>query len=148
MNTYNRITKLTLWTNRLIALVVGVLLFTLPAVIRWYCTFRVLTPSEQMAIRIAFYCCAVVIGAALWNVERLLQAILRQEVFVRENVKRIRRIQWCCGIVGMICIPAAFVYMPLIFMVIVMAFLCLVVGVVACVMDAAVAIREENDMTI
>ena len=148
MNTYNRITKLTLWTNRLIALVVGVLLFELPAVIRWYCTFRVLTPSEQIAIRIAFYCCSVVIAVALWNVERLLQSILREEVFIRKNVKRIRWIQWCCGIVAAICIPAAFAYMPLIFMVIVMAFLCLVVGVVACVMDAAVAIREENDMTI
>ena len=148
MNTYNRITKLTLWTNRLIALVVGILLFALPAVIRWYCTFRVLEQTEQTAIMIAFYCCTVVIAAALWNVERLLQSILREEVFIRENVKRIRWIQWCCGIVAAICIPTAFVYMPLIFMVIVMAFLCLVVGVVACVMDAAVAIREENDMTI
>lgn len=148
MHTYNRIVKITLWTNRLIALVVGVLLFALPAVIRWYCSFRVLTPSEQMAIRIAFYCCAVVIAAALWNVERLLQAILKAEVFIRKNVTRIRRIQWCCGLVSLICVPASFAYMPLIFMVIVMAFLCLVVGVVACVMGAAVTIREENDMTI
>jgi hypothetical protein len=38
--------------------------------------------------------------------------------------------------------------MPLIFMLIVMAFLCLVVSVVASVMDAAVTIREENDLTV
>jgi flagellar biosynthesis protein FliQ len=38
--------------------------------------------------------------------------------------------------------------MPLIFLVAVMAFLCLIVGVVAEVMDAAVTIREENDLTV
>jgi hypothetical protein len=30
----------------------------------------------------------------------------------------------------------------------IMAFLCLVISVVGCVLDAAVAIREENDLTI
>ena len=33
-------------------------------------------------------------------------------------------------------------------MTVVMGFLCLVVNVVATVMDAAVAIREENDLTV
>ena len=38
--------------------------------------------------------------------------------------------------------------MPLIFLAVIMGFLCLMVSVVAGVMDAAVSIREENDLTI
>lgn len=138
----------TLWVNRVIGLTVAAMVFLLPTVIDWYCTFRVLTPVERMAIIIAFYCCTVFIGTALWNIDRLLTQILKGQVFIRQNVRRIRAIGWCCGAVSLICLPASFAYMPLIFMLIVMAFLCLVVSVVASVMDAAVTIREENDLTV
>lgn len=148
MTKQRRIAAVTLWVNRLIALAVGVLMFTLHLIIDWYCTLRQLLPQEQMAITVAFYCCAVVVFFALWNMDALLRAILRQEIFTRENVRRLRRIQVCCGLVSLICIPASFAYMPLIFMVAVMAFLCLCISVVSCVMDAAVALREENDLTI
>ena len=148
MHSQKNITRITLWINRIIALLIGVLIFTLPAIIDWYCTFRVLQHTERTAITIAFYCCVLVVGAALGNIDRLLLSILDEQVFIRKNVSRIRRIQWCCGLVSLICIPAAVAYMPLIFMVIIMGFLCLTVSVVACVMDAAVAIREENDLTI
>lgn len=140
--------KITLWVNRCIAVLVIALVFFLPAILKWYCTFRVLTQQEQAAITAAFYCCVVVICCALWNVDRLLTDILSGLVFTRKNVVRIRRIMWCSGAVSLICIPASFAYMPLIFMVIIMAFLCLVVSVVAGVMEAAVTIREENDLTI
>ena len=138
----------TLWVNRVIGVIVAAMIFLLPVVIDWYCTFRVLTPVERTAIIIAFYCCTVFIGMALWNIDRLLTEIIKQQVFVRRNVRRIRAIGWCCGAVSLICVPASFAYMPLIFMLIVMAFLCLVVSVVASVMDAAVSIREENDLTV
>lgn len=148
MHKQHKIAAVTLWVNRLIALAVTVLLFSLPAIIDWYCNFRVLAQAEQTAITVAFYACALVIFTALWNMDRLLDAILKEQVFIRKNVTRIRRIQWCCGLVSLICIPASFAYLPLIFLVVIMAFLCLTVSVVTCVMDAAVAIREENDLTI
>ena len=148
MNAQQKITTVTLWVNRIIALLMVFLSFTLLPIIEWYCSFRTLTESEQTAISIAFYCCAAVVFIALWNMDRLLDTILKAQVFVRSNVKRLRRVQWCCGTVSLICIPASFAYMPLIFMVIVMAFLCLCISVVSCIMDAAVAIREENDLTI
>ena len=46
------------------------------------------------------------------------------------------------------CIPAAVFYLPLVFMAVIMGFLFLVTGVLTKVMDAAVNIREENDLTI
>lgn len=142
------LTAVTLWVNRLIALVLAVLLFALPLVLDWYSKYRTLLPQERLALTIAFYCCAVVIGIALWNMEWLLRNILQELVFIRENVKRIRRVQWCCGGVSLICVPAATVYYPLIFLVVIMAFLALVVSVVCRVMDTAVSLREENDLTI
>ena len=74
--------------------------------------------------------------------------ILAGEVFIRPNVRIIRRVCGCCMLVSLICLPAAFFYAPLIFFCIVMAFLCPVVNVVRYVFDAAVSIREENDLTI
>lgn len=148
MTKQHTIAAITLWVNRLIILAVTVLLFTLPMIIDWYCTLRQLLKTERLAITVAFYCCAVVIFFALWNMDRLLLAIRKDDVFIRSNVKRIRRIQICCGLVSLICLPASFAYMPLIFLVVIMAFLCLAVSVVSCVMDSAVSLREENDLTI
>ena len=142
------IAKIALWTNRILVLLLIGLIFFLPSILRWYCTFRVLTETEQLAITVAYYACVAVVVFALWNVDRLLTNILSARVFTRKNVLRIRRIVRCCALVSLICIPAAFAYMPLIFMVIVMAFLCLMVSVVAEVMNAAVTIREENDLTV
>lgn len=141
-------TKITLWVNRGIAAALFALLFGMPALLDWYSQFRYLSDIERTAITAAFYACAAVVYVALWNMDRLLSAILGGQVFIRENVRRIRAVQWCCGAVGLICIPAAVCYYPLIFMVIIMGFLCLVVSVVCRVMDAAVSIREENDLTI
>lgn len=140
--------SVTLWVNRLVALVVFVLLFTLPALLDWYCQFRSLLPLERTALTIAFYCCAVVIFIALWNMDALLRRIRAGQVFIHENVRHIRVIQWCCGATALICVPAAACYYPLVFMVAVMGFLFLAVSVVCRVMDAAVTIREENDLTI
>ena len=85
---------------------------------------------------------------ALYNLEQLLRSISAGEVFLRSNVSLIRRVCICCLLVSAICLPAAYYYPPLIFFCIVMAFLCPVVNVVRRVFDAAVPIREENDLTI
>ena len=140
--------KLTLWCNRLVALAVAAMLFLLPAVLDWYQEFRWLTEVDRLVLMICFYACAAVISVALWNVDRMLTDILSLQVFTRKNVRRIRIVTVCCGLVSLLCIPAAVAYMPLIFLVAIMGFLCLMVSVVAGVMDAAVSIREENDLTI
>ena len=141
-------TVLTLWINRFVALLVGVLLFTLPSLLDWYAKYREMGERGEIVVTAAFYCCAVFIGGALWFMDGLLRAILKGDVFVKANVQRIRRIRLCCGIVSGICLPAAIAYPPLVFLTVIMGFLCLVVSVVARVMDAAVAIREENDLTV
>ena len=100
------------------------------------------------AFVVAFWCCAVVILFALWQMEKLMRNILRQAIFVRENVRLVRRVQWCCGMVAVICLVATVFVLPALLFTAIMGFLCLVVSVVASVLDAAVALREENDLTI
>jgi len=148
MKKQDHLTTAALWVNRLVAVLVAALIFLLPGIIEWYCQFRVLTGPERIAIATAYYFCVIPIGWALWSLDRLLKSILEGQVFVRANVRRIRTVQWCCATVSAICIPAAFAYMPLIFLVVIMAFLSLVVCVLTRVMAAAVAIQEENDLTI
>ena len=140
--------RVVLWVNRIIFCILIALLPSIPFILRWYSSIRPLSTSEHLAIMIAFYVCALITGIALWKIEQLLKNIIAENVFIRKNVRYIRCIQWCCGFVSLVCIPAAVFYLPLIFMVVIMAFLFLVMGVVTKVMDAAVTIREENDLTI
>ena len=148
MKRQKTITTLTLWINRLIIAIITVMLFVLKPIIDWYCSFRVLSPEEQVAIMIGFYLCSVFILYALWNMDKLLRAIRRGMVFFRSNVQLLRRVQWCCGIVSLICIPASCIYLPIVFIAMIMAFLFLCISVVSCVLDTAVALREESDLTI
>lgn len=140
--------RITLWVNRGVGILIGILLFTLPLILDWYANFRDLGEIGQRVVTVAFYCCAVVIAVALWNMDVMLRAILRDEVFVSDNVRRLRTLRLCCGLVSLICLIAGVAYPPVMFIAIIMGFLCLTVSVVASVMDAAVALREENDLTI
>ena len=76
MHKHDLHTKIALWVNRGVALLVFALLFFLPAILRWYCSIRMLTQLDQQGITVAFYCCAAVIFVALWNIERLMKNIL------------------------------------------------------------------------
>ena len=132
----------------MLAVVVLTLACLMPNLLRWYNSFRPLEWNTNMALLIAFYLCVPIALYALYNLEKLLRNILAGEVFIRPNVRIIRRVCICCLLVSAICLPAAFYYPPLIFFCIVMAFLCPVVNVVRYAFDAAVTIREENDLTI
>ena len=148
MNTQLRSAKVSLWVNRFVALILGVLLFALPKLLDWYSRVRSLDARSLNAIMAAFYCCAVVAAIALWNMDRLMRNILAGQVFTMRNVRLIRGIQWCCGGVSLICLPAFIFYQPLIFMVVIMAFLFITINVLTEVMKRAVDIREENDLTV
>ena len=144
----NRSASLTLWANRILMAVVLALALAMPKLLHWYNHIRPLRAETNMALLIAFYLCVPISLYALYNLEKLLRNILAGEVFIRPNVRIIRRVCGCCMLVSGVCLPAAFYYAPLIFFCIIMAFLCPVVNVVRYVFDAAVTIREENDLTI
>lgn len=141
-------TKMTLWLGRILAAVLVVLAFALPSLLDWSMAMGHIGSRSAWAIGIGYYCCVPVVAAALWNMDRLLRNILNEFVFVRLNVRRISHVRWCCLAVCLICVPVSVFYPPMLFVVAIMAFLSLVVSVLTAVMDAAVTIREENDLTI
>ena len=148
MKTSINVTRIALWASRLVSVVLFGLLFALPFLLDWYATVRTLSSAEHTAIMVAFYICAAAAFLALAAMDRMLQSILSGKVFIRKNVHRIRIIQWCSAAISLVCIPAAFIYYPLIFMVVIMGFLALTVCVLCRVMHEAVKIREENDLTL
>lgn len=145
-----RIAKCTLWANRLVMVVVAALIFTLPYLLRWYADLLGYYPPQEdlTGLWIAYMVSAGVIFTALWNMEKLMQNILSGKVFIRENVTRVRRVQWCCGIVAAICLVGTLFALPMVLFAAIMGFLCLAVSVLSHVLEAAVALQEENDLTI
>lgn len=137
-----------LWLNRIIFLFVIAMAATLPWITEHFVGGGYLAARAAMALKCAYYACCPVVLLALWKLDALLRAILRGEVFTHENVSSIRIIRWCCLGVSLICLPAATRYLPLWLMVMIMGFLSLTITVLGNVMKAAVAIREENDLTV
>ena len=116
MKTTLNLTRLTLWITHLVALVIAVFLFVLPPLLNWYCTLRNISIVPKTMIAVAFYVSVVPITLALWQFDTILRNLLKDKVFLKENVRRIRIIQWCCFAVSLICLPAALFYYPLIFL--------------------------------
>jgi hypothetical protein len=149
--TTQKLTKLTLWSNRVVMVMVLALTFVLPGLLRWYCSLLnnyIMPQRDLTGIWVSYIPCACVILFALWNVEMLLQNLFLQKVFVRENVRRVRRIQWCCCIVALVCVIDTIFALPMLLLGAIMGFLSLVVSVLAQVLESAVALQEENDLTI
>lgn len=145
-----KIAKCTLWVNRLVMAAVGALIFALPWLLRWYAGLLgyALPRQDWVGIWMSYIVCAGVIFTALWNMEKLMKNILAGQVFVRENVRRVQRVQLSCGIVAAICLVCTVFALPMVLFAAIMGFLCLAVSVLANVLDAAVALQEENDLTI
>ena len=144
------IAKVTLWMGRMVLVAVIALVFALPILLHRYPMLLGYTlPREAiLGLWVSYILSAVFIVVALWNMEKLLKNILAHRVFLRENVALVRMVQHCCGFVALICLVAACFSLQIVLMAAVMGFLCFVVSVVACVLDGAVALQEENDLTI
>jgi len=134
---------------RVVAGIVAVLLPLFYMLLQLYARHVLPLPQRVLvSLNVAFYLCAPGALIALWHMDRLLTNILGGQLFVLENVRRIRAVRWCCLEVSLVCVAAAFGFYALIFIGLIMAFLCLTVTVVGQVMKAGVELREENDLTV
>ena len=138
----------TLWANRFVMALLITLVFAMPALLRWYQSFRPLGLHGAAAVFFGFYLCVIPVGRALWKMEKLLTQIRKGQVFVPGNVFLIRSVRNCSLAVAGICGIAGCFYQPLLFLFVIMGFLTLVLSVVTNVIAAAVEIREENDLTV
>lgn len=111
-----------LWASRAVAGLLGVLAVLMPRAVRWYGQLRLLSSAGQRVILAGYYLCLIPTGLALLELDRLMRRIRQGEVFLQDNVRRIRRLIWNCAAVSLICLACARLYPPLLFVTIIMAF--------------------------
>ena len=149
MKTYQKSARVTLYACCIVAGLIILLVPGFPLVIRLYHEY--VSPfdrSGQTALLTAYYLSVPAALLALWNMVRLLKNILSDRLFVMDNVRRIRRVRWCCLEVSLACLATAWWLPSLLLIGGIMALLCLTVTVIGQVMKAGVEIREENDLTV
>lgn len=95
-----------------------------------------------------FYPCAVFAYLTLYSLLRLLFHIKKDEIFISANVQYLRCISWCCFAVAVITLIGGVFYIPFSVVAVAAAFVGLMLRVVKNVMENAVAIKEENELTI
>ncbi len=108
----------------------------------------VMTRGFKIVMLTCMYLGVLLAICALYGLIKLLNNITKEKVFVSDNVTFLRIISWCCFGAAIVTVVASFEYFPVIVISIAAAFVGLILRVVKNVMQSAVEIREENDLTI
>ncbi len=144
----DRSLTLSIWCTRL-AMIMGITCAVFsPRIVNWY--IDVSGKPEWLAepILIALLaCCVPAMGALIW-LHKLLTNIRIEDVFTDENVGLLRRISWCCFLAALITLVSARFYLVFGLISIAAAFMGLILRVVKNVIQQAVIIKAENELTI
>ncbi|MDR0570408.1 MAG: DUF2975 domain-containing protein [Clostridiales Family XIII bacterium] len=108
-------------------------------------------PAVAVAVPAIALACVAAALFALWLLDRLLRNIRGGEVFVRGNVAALRGISWCCFAEAALLALAAFlssVFFLFCLLALMAGFVGIILRVVKNVIEAAVLLKEENDLTI
>jgi len=95
-----------------------------------------------------FYPSAVFAGIILYSLLKLLHNIKNENIFVNSNVLYLKTVSWCCFVISAITFAGGFFYMPFMFVALAGGFVGILLRVLKNVMQSAVELREENDLTI
>lgn len=114
----------------------------------WYVDWRNLNLILKTIIPVAFRICAVPALVALVGLLALLRNILKERIFEAVNSHIMTAICWCCIVVALVTSICTYWYVPFIFVAAAMIFLCLIVSIVRGCFNAAITLREENELTI
>lgn len=120
----------------------------------WFTVYRgwsKTSPGMERMLNIFSWCyypCAVFAYVTLYSLIRLLFNIRNGNTFIRRNVTYLRCISWCCYAVAGITLVGGVFYLPFLVVAVAAGFVGLMLRVVKNVMQSAVEIREENELTI
>lgn len=124
------------------------------AVKMWLCIYRGFAEDsavllyQQKLFACCFYPCSVFAYVTLYSLIRLLLNIKKDVIFITPNVRYLRRISWCCIAVAVLTLIAGVFYIPYSFVAVAAGFVGLMLRVVKNVMENAVQLKEENELTI
>lgn len=96
----------------------------------------------------SFYPCAFLGIVAVISLIKILFRIKNGNPFCKENVKSLKLISWCCFIVALITCLGSLLYLPLAIITVAAGFFGLILRVVKNVIQSAVELKNENDLTI
>ncbi|WP_130860961.1 DUF2975 domain-containing protein [Bacilliculturomica massiliensis] len=138
---------LSLVCNRLvIAAVIAVAVGT-PWLVNGYVYYLEKRQSVAQPLMVTLIASCAVALVALLCLDRLLVNIRESQVFIPENVALLRRISWCCFGVAVILL-VSYYYLFFLIAGIAAAFIGLILRVVKNVIEEAIILKNENDLTI
>lgn len=124
------------------------LLFFAPRIMALYASWRLLSAAVCSVVLAAFYASTVPAAVSLVCLFLLLRNILDERPFLRRNCLLIGIVSWCCVAVAVFTLIAGIRYMPLLLVTAAMLFIFLILRIVRRCFDAAIALKEENNLTI
>lgn len=96
----------------------------------------------------AFYPSSVFAYITLYSLIRLLFNIKNEQIFIKNNIKYLRRISWSCIAVAVIALISGVFYIPYSFIAVAAGFVGIMLRVVKNAFQSAIVLREENELTI
>lgn len=120
-----------------------------PWLTRWFLGFsRTGLKGTESFFLATIYAGSVPAAYLLYSLLRLIRRIEVEQVFIIENVERLRRIYWSCFAGAGISFVSVFYYFPWVFVAVAAGFMGLIVRVVKNVVAQAVALQNEIDYTV
>ena len=99
-------------------------------------------------VTVAYYLSMPFAFAALYMLTRLLLNLIHNRVFIKKNITYIHLISWCCYGAAVMTALASLAYPVFTVLLVAEAFMGTILRVVKSAFESAVALREENDLTI
>lgn len=117
-------------------------------IVRWFGNLRGLQESASTAMLTVLLLCSIFGWILLWAMWKLLGNLRHGRVFTQENVGLLHRVSWCCAAAAALCLVGCFFYLPFLVPVAAASFMALIVRVVRNILQTAVAMKEELDLTV
>lgn len=106
------------------------------------------TDNAFLLLMMTLYSCSAFTALILVRMMQLLVNLRRDRVFVRKNVKLLKRISRSFLVITVICVCSAGYFIPSVAVAAAAAFLGAVVQVVKNVFESAIAMKDELDLTV
>lgn len=114
----------------------------------WFTRYRFFHLQRGFLLMTSIYAGSAFGWVCLYQLWRLLGNIKRGEMFVPDNVRRMRAVSWCCAGATAVCLLSAAYYLPFAFIAVAAGFMALIVRIVKNAFEQAIAMKDELDLTI
>lgn len=123
----------------------------LPVALKWYMNTIYRTNTENYYFLLGFlYLTGIVCLGLVYEIRKIFKTLNRKNPFMMDNVKSLNRVGWACFIIAAAYIIKIFCYNSVLTAIIAMVFIIagLFAVVLAEVFRQAIAVKEENDLTV